>query len=155
MYWQFRTLYITIPLYVLSSYDSHIVWVTLHTSGATKKVVFDFVIHRSIYLQVFSKKSQQSCNSTQRCIWDHVKDLCVWDHCVKGVFIRNFSGPYFPVFGLNTEICKVYLFLRTNFGVLWLNFLKWNSWNYTLVYKEPCQKSEYLSLPREQHISAG
>ena len=121
----------------------------------TKKVVFDFFIHRSIYLQVFSKKSRQSCNSTQRCIWDHVKDLCVWDHCVKGVFIRNFSGPYFPVFGLNTEICKVYLFLRTNFGVLWLNFLKWNSWNYTLVYKEPCQKSEYLSLPREQHISAG
>ena len=28
-------------------------------------------------------------------------------HCVKSVQIRCFSGPYFPVFGLNTEI---YLF---------------------------------------------
>ena len=24
-------------------------------------------------------------------------------HCVKGVHIRSFSGPYFPAFGLNTE----------------------------------------------------
>ena len=24
-------------------------------------------------------------------------------HCVKSVYIRNFSGPYFPAFGLNTE----------------------------------------------------
>ena len=28
-----------------------------------------------------------------------------WDnlHCVKGVRIRIFSGPYFPAFGLNME----------------------------------------------------
>ena len=27
-----------------------------------------------------------------------------WDtHCVKGVHIRSFSGPYLPAFGLNTE----------------------------------------------------
>ena len=25
-------------------------------------------------------------------------------HCVKSVRIRSFSGPYFPVFGLNPEI---------------------------------------------------
>ena len=24
-------------------------------------------------------------------------------HCVKSVRIRSYSGPYFPVFGLNTE----------------------------------------------------
>ena len=24
-------------------------------------------------------------------------------HCVKSVGIRNYSGPYFPAFGLNTE----------------------------------------------------
>ena len=24
-------------------------------------------------------------------------------HCVKSVRIRNYSGPYFPAFGLNTE----------------------------------------------------
>ena len=25
-------------------------------------------------------------------------------HCVKNVRIRSFPGPYFPTFGLNTEI---------------------------------------------------
>ena len=29
------------------------------------------------------------------------------DHCVKRVQIRSFFGPYFPVFGLNTEIYSV------------------------------------------------
>ena len=27
-------------------------------------------------------------------------------HCVKSVQLRSFSGPYFPVFGLNTETSK-------------------------------------------------
>ena len=29
------------------------------------------------------------------------------EHCVKVVQIRSFSGPYFPAFGLNTEIYGV------------------------------------------------
>ena len=29
--------------------------------------------------------------------------LCIY-HCVKSVQIRSFSGPYFPVFGSNTDI---------------------------------------------------
>ena len=28
------------------------------------------------------------------------------DHCVKSVRIRSFSGPYFPVFGLNTQLIR-------------------------------------------------
>ena len=28
----------------------------------------------------------------------------IGSRCVKSVQIRSFSGPYFPVFGLNTEI---------------------------------------------------
>ena len=28
-------------------------------------------------------------------------------HCVKSVQIRSFSGPYFPVFGLNTQIYSI------------------------------------------------
>ena len=24
-------------------------------------------------------------------------------HCLKSVYIRSYSGPYFPAFGLNTE----------------------------------------------------
>ena len=30
-------------------------------------------------------------------------------HCVKSVRIRSFPGPYFPAFGLNTEIYGVFL----------------------------------------------
>ena len=30
-------------------------------------------------------------------------------HCVKSVHIRSFSGPYFPVFGLNTRRTTVSL----------------------------------------------
>ena len=37
-------------------------------------------------------------------------------HCVKSVEIRSFSGPYFPVFGLNTEICGVISAFSPNTG---------------------------------------
>ena len=30
-------------------------------------------------------------------------------HCINGVRIRNYSGPYFPAFGLNTERYSVSL----------------------------------------------
>ena len=29
---------------------------------------------------------------------------CCFYHCLKSIQIRRFSGPYFPIFGLNTEI---------------------------------------------------
>ena len=32
-------------------------------------------------------------------------------HCIKGVRIRNFSGLYFPIFGLNTERYGVAVFV--------------------------------------------
>ena len=31
---------------------------------------------------------------------------CTNTHCVKSVRVRNYSGPYFPAFGLNTEKCS-------------------------------------------------
>ena len=31
------------------------------------------------------------------------------EHCIESVWIRNFSGPYFPTFGLNTERYRVSL----------------------------------------------
>ena len=37
-------------------------------------------------------------------------------HWVKCVCIRSFGGPYFPVFGLNTERYGVYLRLSPNVG---------------------------------------
>ena len=37
-------------------------------------------------------------------------------HCVKSVCIRNFSGPYFPVFGLNTEKYEVSLRIQSECG---------------------------------------
>ena len=41
--------------------------------------------------------------------------LCYY-HCVKVVCIRSFSGVYFPVFGLNTEIYPVNLCIQCECG---------------------------------------
>ena len=37
-------------------------------------------------------------------------------HCARSVCIRNFSGSYFPTFGLNTEIYTVNLHNQSGFG---------------------------------------
>ena len=37
-------------------------------------------------------------------------------HCVKNVRIRSYSGPYFPVFGLNTERYGVSLRIQSKCG---------------------------------------
>ena len=37
-------------------------------------------------------------------------------HCVKSVQIRSFSGPYFPVFGLITEVYGVNLCIQSEYG---------------------------------------
>ena len=43
--------------------------------------------------------------------------LCsVGKHCMKSVCIRSFSGPYFSVFGLNTERYGVILRIQPNAG---------------------------------------
>ena len=41
------------------------------------------------------------------------RHACYDYHCVKNVRIRSFSGPYFPAFGLNTEICKANLRIKS------------------------------------------
>ena len=35
---------------------------------------------------------------------------------LKIVHTRNFSGPYFPTFGLNTEIYRVNIRIQTEYG---------------------------------------
>ena len=37
-------------------------------------------------------------------------------HCIKSVRILSFSGPYFPAFGLNTEIYGVNLRVQSKCG---------------------------------------
>ena len=37
-------------------------------------------------------------------------------HCLKSVRIRNYSGPYFPAFGLNTERYGVSLRIQSERG---------------------------------------
>ena len=44
--------------------------------------------------------------------WCTVQNL----HCVKSSRIRNFSGPYFPVFGLHTERYRVSLRIQSECG---------------------------------------
>ena len=45
-----------------------------------------------------------------------LKKIQSFTHCVKSVPIRNYSGPYFPAFGLNTEIFEVSLRIQSECG---------------------------------------
>ena len=40
-------------------------------------------------------------------------------HCIKSARIRCFSGPHFPAFGLNTEICSVNPHIQSKCGKMW------------------------------------
>ena len=45
------------------------------------------------------------------------KETWTWGkQCAKSVQIRSFCGPYFPVFGLNTETYGVNLHIRSKYG---------------------------------------
>ena len=45
-----------------------------------------------------------------------MQNICIESHYVKSVHIRSYSGPYFPVFGLNTERYGVYLRIQSDCG---------------------------------------
>ena len=58
---------------------------------------------------------QQPCISEKYVLW---LQLCLLHqcHCLKGFRICSFSGPYFPVFGLNTKIYSVNSVFSPNAG---------------------------------------
>ena len=37
-------------------------------------------------------------------------------HCVESIFIRSYSGPYFPGFGLNRERYSTSLRIQSEYG---------------------------------------
>ena len=45
--------------------------------------------------------------------------LQIEKHCMKRVRIRNFSGPYFPAFGLNMNRYGVSLRIQSERGKIW------------------------------------
>ena len=52
-------------------------------------------------------------------VCDSLCNLLCNNHCVKNVRIRRFAGPYFPAFGLNTEIYTVSLRIQSECGKIW------------------------------------
>ena len=44
-------------------------------------------------------------------------------HCVKGLRIRNYSGPYFPVFGLKLERYGVSRHIQSECGKMWTGII--------------------------------
>ena len=69
----------------------------------------------------------ETCNKktiVTRCAWkygwDGVFIFPHYRHCAKIVQIRSFSGPYFPVLGLNTDQKKLRIWtLFTQWGLCW------------------------------------
>ena len=44
-----------------------------------------------------------------------IENIFLRSHCGKSVQIQSFSGPHFPVFKLNTEICRVNLRIQSEY----------------------------------------
>ena len=59
-----------------------------HTSGSDLYIVLSKLENCANSLFVWFKGNHMQPNG---------------DHCVESIRIRNYSGPYFPAFGLNTE----------------------------------------------------
>ena len=63
---------------------------------------------KNMYLRLFG-----GFNENKRSSWTQVVN---WRyHCVKSVQIRTFSGPYFPVFRLNTEIYSINVRIQSKY----------------------------------------
>ena len=56
------------------------------------------------------------CSKTLALVVERLFCKCETTHCVKSVRNRNFSGPYFPAFGLNTERYSVSLRIQSKYG---------------------------------------
>ena len=62
------------------------------------------------------------------------------DHCVKSVRILEFLGPYFPVFGMNTDIYEVNLRIQSGCAKVWTRKTPSKDTFYTVqMYAGPCQ----------------
>ena len=61
---------------------------------------------------LFLKSSKAFSVSLSRACYSSNHEL----HCVKSVRIQNFSGPCFPVFGLNREIYSVNIRIQSGCG---------------------------------------
>ena len=84
------TPHIKLPVYARAS-----CW---NVSGVLMLVRHDFIN----FMQIASYKT----NAEAGCHFRHFLSSRLI-HCVKSARIRNFSGPYFPTFGLNTERPRV------------------------------------------------
>ena len=87
--------------------------------------------------------------------------ILITEHCVVSVQVRVISGPYFPVFGLNTEIYSVdlriqfeYKNIRTRNNSLFGHFScsggdsEWSSWKIEIL--TICNNANRKSKQRQQ-----
>ena len=52
-------------------------------------------------------------------VFNYLNSTLNLSHCVKSVQIRNFSGPYFAVFGLETEIYSINFRIQSKCEKMW------------------------------------
>ena len=85
--------------------------------------MFDWFLNTPPTFEQFSHTARlMTLKKFQRRIWNRVKNLWwkvfLWKkpHSVKSVRIRNYSGPHFPAFRLNTERYFASLHIRSECG---------------------------------------
>ena len=94
----------------------------------------DPVYFKTLHCKKMVKIYQQKLKSNieiNKCFQEFCKNLFLRLHCVKTVFIRSCSGPYFPAFEPNTE----------RYGVMWENADQNNS---EYEHFRQCQVLHYL-----------
>lgn len=85
--------------------------------------------------------------------------FCLEKHWVKSVPIRNYSGPHFPTFGVNTERCSIFLSIRPECGKMWsritTNMETFQALNFTnnlYLWNDYC---DFITLPKVKKESQG
>ena len=73
---------------------------------------------------------------------------CLHVHCVKSVRIWSYSGPHFPVFGLNTERYSVSLYIQSEWKKMWTRITPNKSTFYAMVVinlKRECSENKEIN----------
>ena len=87
-----------------------IIFVLAKTQKKISRTAHISEVKASLRLSTF--RIENYCN---RDAYSFIKSIWVTIHCLKSIQIWSFSGPYFPVFGLNTDIYRVNLRIQSKY----------------------------------------
>ena len=107
----------SVPYFPVFGLNTEIYFVNLRIQSEYRKIrtrsnfVFGHFSRSVIYTHIL--KVRLKLSMVFLCNWWSILKVFLHLHCVKSVPIRSSSGPFFPAFGLNTEIYRVNLRIQS------------------------------------------